>query len=122
MKEIKFRVLHKPTNTILVQLKDSPCFGKFEGDRAVSIEDVFFYEKQDFEIMQYIGLKDKYGNEIYEGDIVQISGHPFDIDGNYEVGFNEYMELSCGSYYLFKMSNWAEVIGNIYEKPELLEN
>ncbi len=75
-----------------------------------------------YEILRFTGLKDKNGKEIYEGDIVRISAHPFDIDSNYEVGYNEYMELSCGSYYLSKMRSWAEVIGNIYESPELLGN
>ncbi|MCI0767377.1 YopX family protein [Bacillus sp. TL12] len=70
-------------------------------------------------------MKDKNGKEIYEGDIVKISNHPFqgsiDIDGNYEVFYNEYMELSCGGWYLFRMRNWAEVIGNRFENPELLK-
>lgn len=77
------------------------------------------------EPQQYTGLKDKNDKKIYEGDIVQISGHPFqgsiDIDGNYEVGYNELMELCCGGWYLHRMRHWAEVIGNIYENPELLE-
>jgi uncharacterized phage protein (TIGR01671 family) len=75
--------------------------------------------------LQYTGLNDKMGNPIYEGDIVQISGHPFhgsiDMDGNYEVGYNEYMELSCGGWYLHRMRHWAEVIGNKFENPELLQ-
>ncbi|MGG1444934.1 hypothetical protein ABE354_23365 [Brevibacillus laterosporus] len=41
------------------------------------------------------------GKEIYEGDIVRISDHPFHVswtvNGNYEVGYNEQMELCCGS-------------------------
>ncbi|WP_242301929.1 YopX family protein [Bacillus cereus group sp. BfR-BA-01423] len=77
---------------------------------------------KDVALLQYTGLKDKNGNKIFDGDIVRVSAHPFDIDSNYEVGYNEYMELSCGSYYLSKMRSWAEVIGNIYESPELLEN
>ncbi|PEE42819.1 YopX family protein [Bacillus pseudomycoides] len=79
----------------------------------------------DVQFIQSTGLKDKNGKEIYEGDIVKISGHPFqgsiDIDGNYEVGYNEYMELSCGGWYLFRMRHWAEVIGNKFENPELLK-
>ncbi|WP_257144616.1 YopX family protein [Bacillus toyonensis] len=75
--------------------------------------------------MQYTGLKDSNGNEIYDGDIVKISGHPFqgsiDIDGNYVVGYNELMELSCGGWYLHRMRHWAEVIGNKFENPELLQ-
>ncbi|WP_176397926.1 YopX family protein [Bacillus cereus] len=82
-------------------------------------------EQRAFNVMQYTGLKDKDGKDIYEGDIVRISGHPFqgsiNIDGIYEVGYNELMELCCGGWYLHRMRHWAEVIGNIYENPELLE-
>lgn len=139
MREIKFRVLHKPTNTIFVQLEDSPCFGKFEGDRAVSIEDVFFYEKQDFEIMQYTGLKDKNGKEIYEGDIdsddhnnlsvicyiekygaycavpLELYLHEdYENEVVYEYGYDCYFHNCTPEKYL-------NIIGNIYENPELLE-
>lgn len=78
-----------------------------------------------YDLMQYTGLKDKNGVEIYEGDIVKISNHPFErsinIDGNYEVGYNDQMELCCGSWLLFRMKYYSEVIGNIYQNPELLE-
>ncbi|MEK5197351.1 hypothetical protein MHI49_28460 [Bacillus sp. FSL M7-0884] len=54
-----------------------------------------------------------------------MSDHPFqgsiDINGNYEVYYNEYMELSCGGWYLHRMRHWAEVIGNKFENPELLK-
>ncbi len=75
--------------------------------------------------LQYTGLNDKKGNPIYEGDVVKISDHPFQealsINGNYEVGYNEYMELCCGSLILHRTRHWAEVIGNKFENPELLQ-
>lgn len=123
MKETKFRAWSKGANMFLditgFETEKGEIYGIFHDG------DYIGYDKEDIDLIQYTGLKDKNDKEIFEGDIVQVSGHPFrgsiDIDGNYEVGYNEYMELCCGSWYLFRMRHWAEVIGNIYENPELLE-
>lgn len=87
---------------------------------------------------QYTGLHDKNGKEIYEEDIVKIHKHNFDfgfkqddigqikfIDGSF--GF--YREISKKEYYFNELAtengygelDYYEVIGNIYDNPELLE-
>ena len=74
-------------------------------------------------IMQYTGLKDKYENPIYEGDIVKIDY----IDGGF-VGEVCWCKLdgawlvSVENYMLGTIKEaYREVIGNLHENPELLE-
>lgn len=125
MREIKFDAIYKPTGEhftpININFENKTTHGNFDGQVNDWCHFSLDGKYGDAILRQYTGLKDKKGKEIFEGDIVQISGHPFGIDGNYEVGYNELMELCCGGWYLHRMRHWAEVIGNIYENPELLE-
>lgn len=75
---------------------------------------------------QYTGLHDKNGKEIYEGDIVvdkedEVMG---EITWNEEeASFYFSILYENGTYEEEKLNDWAsvlEVIGNIYDNPELL--
>lgn len=76
-----------------------------------------------YPIMQYTGLKDKNGTEIYESDIAKTKGHILKED---EEEFNCVVEFRDFSWQLvgdgrYCITKPCEVIGNIYENPELLE-
>ena len=66
-------------------------------------------------LMQYTGLKDKNGVEIYEGDILETFVNDSPIKGAME--WNE----SAAMWSSFRPLSGFEVIGNIHENPELLK-
>ena len=77
---------------------------------------------EDLEIMQYIGLKDKNGKEIYESDFVD---HPNGIKvvnwvdslAAFDMGMSNFVsDQEMSMCYMDEIT----VIGNIYENPELL--
>ena len=75
-----------------------------------------------YEIQQWTGLKDKNEKEIYEGDI--ISGEFYDTEYHHAETIKHEVVFNNGAYNIAS-SNWhkptLEIIGNIFETPELLE-
>ena len=127
MREIKFRAWDKeqkimlPENTLKILMW---------GDGSYTVRDwykenrgEYTYEGEgsdDCVLMQYTGLKDKNGKEIYERDIVQEGIRRWEVkwisvedDWDYTGWL---MEEMYGDNYCH-----SEVIGNIYENPELSE-
>lgn len=114
MREIKFRVWNKIDKEMVycssMEVEDNNrgliCYGNVYGADK---------------IMEYTGLKDKNGKEIYEGDIVFL-----DCEGEvyWEKDTTSFsVKFKDGEYWELGMLdlNRLEVIGNIYENPELLE-
>lgn len=81
-------------------------------------------------LMEYIGLKDRDGLEIYEGDIIRNphDHYPFYVVKKCVTGFclclPEDIKQKCDPESMEKycMGEFWSVVGNIYENPELLEN
>jgi uncharacterized phage protein (TIGR01671 family) len=75
------------------------------------------------QVMQYTGLKDRNGKEIYEGDILSNGSHIDWIVKYRDAAFQvEHVgQITNDSWHLERgMAESREVIGNIYENPELL--
>ena len=133
MREIKFRAWLKEekkmvnVETIDFTDKSIQYLEKNEFINAYLLRRVSF---DDVELMQYTGVKDKNGKEIYEGDIIKYK-FPYDTRLKHisPVKFLE-TEASFGikdrygneiPLYTISANNYFEVIGNIYENKNLLE-
>ncbi len=109
-REIKFRVWDK------VDYMSSPFSLQDLQERKIQFT-------QDCPVMQYTGLKDKEGKEIYEGDVLLYKNE-------WETFIPVTKNVVLFEYGMFKMQNTVgtlssktseiEIIGNIYENPELI--
>lgn len=142
MREIKFRVYldkmyyqddYNEYDTNLIEIdflnKTVTFAGYTDGEEVDNHEKYSFDEnnilyKKDLKIMQYTGLKDKNEKEIYEGDIL------FESFGEryYKVVFENasFRAEAEGDFEEYSLdlidvvAQGCEVVGNIYENPELL--
>ena len=114
MREIKFKVWNKVNNSFLSQ-KNLWFF--------YSLQEAMNGSKY-YEAIEYTGLKDSKGAEIYEGDIMASEGE-----------YKSVVKFGGGSFCIQHITKWISpwlpmrgitmdryrVVGNIYENPELLE-
>ena len=123
MREIKFRAWHKAWERMMTNKEMNDYNAPF-------IKNVLCFPTNVI-LMQYTGLKDKDGKEIYEGDIIEIDGGGKEksigkVDFQYGcfifcadwIKNNHFPELKA---YIDMAFCRTEIIGNIYENLELIK-
>ena len=128
MREMKFRAWDKIDNTMIKDILETPSRYSFAtGPDPFK----FFLDQPLFCVMQYTGLKDKNGVEIYEGDVVSYSEH-YIGDHRYSSG-KGVIKFDNGGFYISESelspelcreeieNEHIEIIGNIYEDSELVD-
>jgi uncharacterized phage protein (TIGR01671 family) len=123
MREIKFRAFVKDIKKMIYNNHSAMSVKMFTPNYA--------YLNSEVEVMQYTGLKDKNGVEIFEGDFVSTDlSRPFLIVEYRNGAFMYQCRHNGQDYYDHmepafedekKFTKYHAVIGNIYENPELLE-
>ncbi len=136
MRDIKFRAWDKKKKEFWHDFRISP-FGHIEpatsSKNGLWIYD-FKYNQKNVVLVQYTGLKDKNGKEIYEGDLVKWNGWSkkaqIDIFGKKRKHkISEVVWINkTGAWELKGNEDWnitvydeIEIIGNIYKNPELIK-
>lgn len=127
MREIKFRAFVSKENRYKIPI------GMIQGEYIKTILEPKFtqipaewcWDECGLILMQYTGLKDKNGKEIYEGDIVRDNYCDY-IDDTCKVEFSQgyfypLVDVEEGYNCIDKYDpDRFEVIGNIHENPELI--
>ena len=134
-REIKFRAWHPEKKAMLIDF-DQESVQNFPLTIGDSIHNAVWQIGLNYgTLMQFIGLLDTKGREIYEGDIVNAWGGQ-QWQGVWEISVKGVIEYSLSAsfsivkqrtdkppiHYDFSNSDWdgIQVIGNIYQNPELL--
>ena len=119
MREIKFRAYNPRDKKMHYDITGFEFFG--DGNMSGVFIDGVFFLIEEVELMQYTELHDKNEREIYEGDIIS------DLDYGIMIckfinGSFVWQSIKNELYIkFFTYIPIVEVIGNIYDNPDLLE-
>ena len=121
-REIRFRAFIKNLKWMVPVENINFSVKTVEADLSSGTGDYSEYEFNEVELMQYTGLKDKSGKKIYEGDVFISRGLCMAVV-EWEKG-GRFLGFTIGNerkIIYVDREPMVEVIGNIFENPELLE-
>ena len=97
---------------------------RYSDDGNLFKDDYKIAEFKDIELLQFTGAKDKAGQEVYEADVIKFNDGIDDIYGL--ISYDDEDAVYCVSYenvteHLSNMAGVCEIVGNIFENPQLHE-
>lgn len=117
MRELKFRAWDKKSKQFVDDFIIDRLGNEYQTNKCE-----FWGDDRDIVLIQYTGLKDKNGKEIYEGDVIK--NYQADINiVNFSYGCFGFQNYHAGHIplHIQGINEKSEIIGNIYENPELGE-
>ena len=126
MKEFKIKAWLKKENKMvaIIGIDLNYQYIRYTDDGNLFKDDYKIAEFKDIELLQFTGVKDKAGQELYEADVIKFNDGIDDIyglisyddeDGSYRVSYENITE------HLSNLEGDFEIVGNIFENPDLHE-
>ena len=126
MKEFKMKAWLKKENKMvsIIGIDLNYQYIRYTDDGNLFKDDYKIAEFKDIELLQFTGVKDNGGQELYEADVIKFNDGIDDIYGL--ISYDDEDAVYCVSYenvteHLSNMAGDFEIVGNIFENPDLHE-
>ena len=126
MREFKMKAWLKKENKMvsIIGIDLNYQYIRYSDDGNLFKDDYKIAEFKDIELLQFTGAKGKAGQEVYEADVIKFNDGINDIYGL--ISYDDEDAVYCVSYenvteHLSNMAGDFEIVGNIFENPDLHE-